>query len=323
MLTSCLFKVTAFHLDCKEHLAQWKAREKEPNTLEVQQDTKDALRRMSEDFSEEKFQQMKLQASSMHSEKGRLIWSDALERSQEAKGILEDLLINFKEAKGITAGGCGEERGPSAPNSSSSIPVDVLNGGEVLETTKNLEPFSKETMDRIDGVDSSSQKKSLCISSDMGVRGNKEASPGAILEFGGFDHQVLGKEPSGRPQRTSWDSSPLCRSSTSSPKAEPMPGTGETLPPTGHSSAPLLVRGPPRPQKRERAQYFQLSRHGSFSSEDADSQNSSEDAVDSSSTWSMELQGLRGGGAQEKGLGILYLENHSPSSGSSPVKPET
>ncbi|XP_070797250.1 LOW QUALITY PROTEIN: uncharacterized protein KIAA1755 homolog [Pituophis catenifer annectens] len=316
-------KVTAFHLDCKEHLAQWKAREKEPNTLEVQQDTKDALRRMSEDFSEEKFQQMKLQASSMHSEKGRLIWSDALERSQEAKGILEDLLINFKEAKGITAGDCGEKRNPSAPNSSSSIPVDVLNGGEVLETTKNLEPFSKETVDRIDGVDPSSQKESLCISSDMGVRGNKETSPGAILEFGGFDHQVLGKEPSGRPQRTSWDSSPLYRSSTSSPKAEPMPGTGETLPRTGHSSAPLLVRGPPHPQKRERAQYFQLSRHGSFSSEDADSQNSSEDAVDSSSTWSMELQGLRGGGAQEKGLGILYLENHSPSSSSSPVKPET
>lgn len=320
MLTSRLFKVTAFHLDCKEHLARWKAREKELNTLEVQKDTKDALRRMSEDFSEEKFQQMKLQASSVHSEKGRLIWSDAFKRSQEAKGILEDLLANFKEATGITAGDCGEERNPSAPHSSSSIPVDVLNGGEVLETTKNLEPFSKETMDRIDGVDPSSQKESLC----MGVRGHKEASPGAILEFGGFDHQVLGKEPSGRPQRTSWDSSPLGRSSASSPKAEPMPGTGETLPPVGPSSAPLLVRGPPRPQKRERAQYFQLSRHGSFSSEDADSQNSSEDAVDSSSTWSMELQGLRGGVAQEKGiLGILYLENHSPSSGSSPVKPET
>ncbi|XP_058033157.1 uncharacterized protein KIAA1755 homolog isoform X2 [Ahaetulla prasina] len=317
-------QVTAFHLDCKEHLAQWKAREKEPNTVDVQQDTKDALRRMSEDFSEEKFQQMKLQASSMHSEKGRLIWSDALKRSQEAKGILEDLLTNFKEVKGITAGGCGEERGPSAPNSSSSIPVDLLNGGEVLETTKNLEPFSKETVDRTDEVDPSSQKRSLCISSDMHVRDNKEASPGATLEFGGLDHQHLGEEPSRKPQRTSWDSSPLCRSSASSPKAEPMPGTGETLPPSGHSCAPLPVRGPPCPPKRERAQYFQLSRHGSFSSEDADSQNSSEDAVDSSSTWSMELQGLRGGGgAQEKGLGILYLENHSPSSGSSPVKPET
>lgn len=286
---------------------------------EVQQDTKDALRRMSEDFSEEKFQQMKLQASSMHSEKGRLIWSDALERSQEAKRILEDLLVSFKEeAKGIPAGDRGEKRGPSAPNSSSSIPADVLNVDEMLETTKNPEPFSKETVDGIDGVD-----LSLCISPDMDVRGNKEASPGAILEFGGLGHQHLGEEPSGRPQRTSWDSSPLCPSSSSSPKAEPKPGTGEMLPPTGHSCAPLLVRGPPRPQKRERAQYFQLSRHGSFSSEDADSQNSSEDAVDSSSTWSVELQGLRGGGAQEKGLGILYLENHSPSSSSSLVKPET
>ncbi|XP_026549354.1 uncharacterized protein KIAA1755-like [Notechis scutatus] len=308
-------KVTAFHLDCKQHLAQWQAREKDPNIVEVQKDTEDALRRMSEDFSEEKFQQMKLQASSLHSEKGCLIWSDALERSQEAKRILEDLLVSLKEAKGITAGDYGEKRSPSAPNSSSSIPVDVLTIDETLEATNNLEPFSKETTDRID----SSPKKP----SDMEVRGHKEASPGTILELAGLDHQDLGEEPSGRPPRASWDSSPLRRSSASSPKAEPMPGTGDTLPPLGHSCAPLLARGPPRPQKRERAQYFQLSRHGSFSSEDADSQNSSEDAVDSSSTWSMELQGLRGGGAQEKGLGILYLENHSPSSGSGPVKPET
>ncbi|KAG8131505.1 hypothetical protein E2320_009430 [Naja naja] len=254
--------------------------------------------------------------SVQHAQRKRLLDLERrLGTSQEAKRILEDLLISFKEAKGITAGDCEEKRSPSAPNSSSSIPVDVLHVDETLEAANNLEPFSKETVDRKD----SSQKKP----SDMDVRGHKEASPGATLEFGGLDHQDLGEEPSGRPQRASWDSSPLCRSSASSPKAEPMPGTGDTLPPIGHSCAPLLVRGPPRPQKRERAQYFQLSRHGSFSSEDADSQNSSEDAVDSSSTWSMELQGLRGGGAQEKGLGILYLENHSPSSGSSPVKPET
>ncbi|XP_026579365.1 uncharacterized protein KIAA1755 homolog, partial [Pseudonaja textilis] len=308
-------QVTAFHRDCKQHLARWQAREKDLNVVEVQKDTEDALRRMSEDFSEEKFQQVKLQASSMHSEKGRLIWSDALERSQEAKRILEDLLVSLEEAKGITAGDYGEKRSPSAPNSSSSIPVDVLTVDETLEATNNLEPFSKEATDRID----SSPKKP----SDMDVRGHKEAPPGTILELGGLDHRDLAEEPSGRPQRASWDSSLLCRSSASSPKAEPMPGTRDTLPPLGHSCAPLLVRGPPRPQKRERAQYFQLSRHGSFSSEDADSQNSSEDAVDSSSTWSMELQGLRGGGAQEKGLGILYLENHSPSSGSGPVKPET
>ncbi|XP_070600361.1 uncharacterized protein KIAA1755 homolog [Erythrolamprus reginae] len=322
-------KVTAFHLDCKEHLAQSKSREKEPNTVEAQQDNRDVLRRMSEDFSEEKFQQMKLQASSMHSDKGRLIWSDALERSREAKRMLEDLQVHFKEAKGgVPAGDWAEGRGPSSPNSSSSIPADVFNGGEALET-KDPEPFSKETLDRMDGsVDAS--RSSLCVNSGVGGRGHEEAMGGrgheAILEFGGLDSQHLGEEPCRRPQRASWDSSPLRRSSASSPKAETMPGTGDTPPITGHSCLPRLARGPPRPQKRERAQYFQLSRHGSFSSEDADSQNSSEDAVDSSSTWSVDLQGLRGGGgggAQEKGQGILYLENHSPSSGSGLVKPET
>ncbi|XP_039224127.1 uncharacterized protein KIAA1755 homolog isoform X1 [Crotalus tigris] len=308
-------KVTEFHLDCKQHLAQWQAREKEPNLVEVQQDTEDALRRMSQDFSEEKFQQMKLQASSMHSEKGHLIWSEALERSKEAKEILEGLLTRFQETKGITAGDRVDERGPSAPDSSLPIPADALNAGEILEI---LEPFSKETTDRIDGVDPSSPKKSSCISSDTGMGGNKKSSPGAILESGGPAHKHLGEE--GRLQRNSSGSPPLRRSSASSPKAQPRPGTGETLPPAGQPGAPLLVRGP-RPQKRERAQYFQLSRHGSFSSEDADSQNSSEGALDSGSTWSMELQGPKAGGAQEKG--ILYLENHSPSSGSGPGKAET
>lgn len=312
-----LFKVTEFHLDCKQHLAQWKAREKEPNLAEVQQDTEDALRRMSQDFSEEKFQQMKLQASSMHSEKGHLIWSEALERSEEAKEILEGLLIRFKETKGITAGDRVEERSPPAPDSSLPMPADALNAGEILEI---LEPFSKETTDRTDGVDPSSPQKSSCISSDTGVGGNKKAPPGAILESGGPAHKHLGEEPSGRLQRTSSGSPPLRPSSASSPKAQPRPGPGETLPPAGQPGAPLLVRGP-RPQKRERAQYFQLSRHGSFSSEDADSQNSSEGALDSGSTWSMELQGPKAGGAQEKG--ILYLENHSPSGDSGPGKAET
>ncbi|KAM6458044.1 uncharacterized protein KIAA1755 homolog isoform 2-T2 [Liasis olivaceus] len=314
-------KVTEFNLDCKQHLSLWKAREKEPNIVEAQQGTEDALRRMSKDFSAEKFQQMKIQASSMHSEKGHLIWTEALERSEEAKEILENMLIRFKEAKGITARDSGEESSPLAHNPSSPIPADAPDADETLEETRNPQPLSKETVDRIVYADPPSQKDSSCISSGMGVTGDKKAylaSPGAILEPGGPDSQDLGEEALGRLHTTSQDSPPLCGSSASSSKAKPMPGTCETLLPTCQPCAPVLVRGQ-RPQKRERAQYFQLSRHGSFSSEDADSQNSSEDALDSSSTWSMELQGLKGGGAQEKGLGILYLENHSPSSGPSPA----
>ncbi|XP_063152867.1 uncharacterized protein KIAA1755 homolog [Candoia aspera] len=312
-------KVTEFNRDCKQHLALWKAREKEPNFVEAQQGTEDALQRMSKDFSEEKFQQMKFQASSMHSEKGHLIWSEALERSEEAKQILEDMLIRFKEAEGITARDSGEQSSPFAHSPSSPVPADAPDAGETLQETKDPEPLSQETGDRIDCTDRPSPKDSSCISSGVAGTGDKKAylaPPGAILDPGGPDSQALGEEASGRLHTISPGSPPLRHPSASSSKAEPMPGTGETRPPTGQPCAAVLVRGQ-RPQKRERAQYFQLSRHGSFSSEDADSQNSSEDALDSSSTWSVELQGLRGA-AQEKGLGILYLENHSPRGGSSP-----
>ncbi|XP_030319028.1 uncharacterized protein KIAA1755 homolog isoform X2 [Calypte anna] len=92
--------------------------------------------------------------------------------------------------------------------------------------------------------------------------------------------------------------------------------------PLCHSAVPQGTAPSPGTQgsTAEATQYFQVSSQSSFSSEDSDSQNSTEDAPAASLALPQDLQGPRQPCLSEKPSQIVYLENHHTNS---PAKANT
>ncbi|XP_053099143.1 uncharacterized protein KIAA1755 homolog [Hemicordylus capensis] len=247
-----------FHLDCKQRLAAWRAGEEGPESMESLREVESALQLLVEEFPAERFQQMRVQASSMRNKTGLAVWSEALERSQEAKQLLEDALAKHKGAQEEGVGDCKGVKG---------------SGGAYL------------------------------------------APLDTALEFGDPEARTLEGEA---PERLRTASQPIplrLPADISSSHAHQVPGSCENLLSTQQPCISVPMRGQSS-RRKETAQYFQLSRHGSFSSEDTDSQNSTEDPLSFSATLPMESPGPKRAWSQEKARGIVYLEKHSSSSSS-------
>ncbi|XP_034979834.2 uncharacterized protein KIAA1755 homolog [Zootoca vivipara] len=304
-------KVTQFNLDCQRHQATWSLRGEEPKSIQAQRDMEDALQKLSREFSTETFQQMKVQASSMRSKRGLAVWSEALERCQEARQLLEDALAGSKEARE----GGAKDLDPIPATQLSGEDVCLDGASTEAEKTEAGSEHNRRAQD-VGGTgihDKASQEVPSCGGGMLkGVKASEEAylaSLDVILECGGPEHQAdPGKEAPGSAHVMRQDCPSLAPACASSPNTKKVPAPYESLPSTKQPGLSMPARGQ-RSRKREAAQYFQLSRHGSFSSEDADSQSSTEDALSSSATLPMESS--KGAWTQEKAPGILYLENHS------------
>ncbi|XP_078248371.1 uncharacterized protein KIAA1755 homolog isoform X1 [Pogona vitticeps] len=306
-LDLCRFsdKVTQFNLDCKEHPALRTPRQNEPVSPELQREAENLLRRLSGEFSAETFQQMKIQASSMCNGSGLAVWRETLERCQEAKQILEDGLARFKKDK---MEGLGQ--GP-APEVSSKETCAEGPSARIKEREEMLDSRSRSNVGTVDRTGRHLLEGSLSGGLAKDVQESEETylvSLGASLEWGGPE-TAEGLEPL---PPTAENSPPASPAPASRPSAGQVPGACETLPPLKQPCASMPARGQ-KNRRKETTQYFQLSRHESFSSEDTDSQHSAEEALGSSTTLPVDLLGPKGGWAQEKAAGILYLENHRTS----------
>ncbi|KAH0619338.1 hypothetical protein JD844_019374 [Phrynosoma platyrhinos] len=300
-------KVTQFNLDCKQHLALSASKGNDPKIMDAQQDAKESLQWLLEEFSAEKFQQMKIQASSMCNGSGLAVWREALERCQETKQILEDALVRFKESSGDS----GEKSGPLNPPPK-ALGEDPDLDGAPMETKAQEKLDEDKCKNEVDTTSIGDNLAHDTICKD--VKGSEETyldSLDTILECGNPEVQDLDAETS-ESFHTPTQSLPSTPPHLSShPTTKQVLGTLENLPSTKQPSASMPSKGR-RSRRKETAQYFQLSRHESFSSEDADSQNSAEDTLGSSTTTlSLESPSSKVSWNQEKSLGILYLENHN------------
>ncbi|XP_077192208.1 uncharacterized protein KIAA1755 homolog isoform X2 [Paroedura picta] len=302
-------KVTQFNLDCKQRLARWAAREGEPRSPEALRRWEGMLQLPAE-FSPEKFQHMKVQASSLRSGKGLEVWGEAFEKGQEARQILEGLLAQHKENQEGGARTSGENGAPlsSDPNP----PPERLGEDSYMEgVLGKAQGQERQPEFNIKGLrrDGSGSPKtpSHGAGTERGGEGASLASLQAAPQSGAPEGQCPSKEP---PESLSTPTStpPPLRLpiGPSCPKARHMPQTWEDLSPNDWTCVTVPRRGH-RGRRNEAAQYFQLSRHGSFSSEDTDSQNSTEESLGSGATLAVDPAGPRA-------LSILYLEKQSTAS---------
>lgn len=298
------FEVTQLNLECKQCQALWTSRQNEPTSPDCQE-VENLLRQLSEEFSAEKFQQMKAQASSMCNENGLVVWREALERGQEARQILEDALARFEKDQ---VEGSGQN---AAPEVSSE---DTCADGQSVKTEEREEILDSQSrgevglVNRTGNPSSLSPEGPLCGGLEKDVKESEEASLGTSLESRepeiaeGLEslHMTAERSPSSPPDPAS------CSSTGQGP------GAGDSLLSPKLPCMSVPARGQ-RNRRKETTQYFQLSRHESFSSEDTDSQHSAEEALGSSAALPVDLLGPKGVWAQEKATGIIYLENHSTS----------
>lgn len=279
-------------LACQQRLTLWGAAEDAGRSPELLKEAQTSLRLLSGEFSAERFQHMKAQASSMCHSRGLAVWGEALEASQEARRILEDTLAKCKEAL--------EGGPPCGPAPDWGRPVSREDALCAEAQTAEGEALPERYRPVGEGGSSFAAVPPLA---DPACRRGRAASLETVLQAGALEAEHLCKETPGLlhppPQPAPTDAS--C------PRASPGPGAPET--PTCTS---LPARGP-RGRKKEAAQYFQLSRQGSFSSEDADSQTSAEDSLSGSATLPMDSTGPQAACSLDKSRGIVYLENHSPS----------
>nr|XP_060627572.1 uncharacterized protein KIAA1755 homolog [Anolis sagrei ordinatus] len=319
-------KVAQFSLDCKLLLVHSTSKGNALENPNVQQEMDELLQRLSKEFSAETFQQMKIQASSLSNQNGLTVWREALERCQEAKLTLQSALGRFKEESNQREkngsfnpvpefhglDGVSREQGSEVKNNKdgfanalddsdhSSDAVHNKTGKEREETYLDSLEYGP-TKNNEDGFAGTiGDRPSDHVHGGMG-KGREETYLEPILEYGNPVAQDLVAEIS--------DGLHVSTQSLPSMLPDLSTKTCEKLPSTKQPCASMPARGRNR-RRTEAAQYFQLSRHESFSSEDADSQNSAEDTL-GSSTLSVESPSANASCAQEKSLGILYLENHN------------
>ncbi|XP_015280740.1 PREDICTED: uncharacterized protein KIAA1755 homolog [Gekko japonicus] len=302
-------KVMRFSLDCKRHLAQWSAREEEPCSTEALREWESSLQPPAE-FSPEQFQHMKVQASSIRSGKGLEVWGEAFEKCEEARQILQGVLARRKEHREGGAGVCGEKGDPLSTDPNAPGEDPYFDGA--LGSTRNQECLLERNQKDLETDRTGSRENPSCgaVTKEPGREGSYLASLQAVPQSGAPEGQNPGEES---PESLPTPSPLMPPARPSCPKASHAPETCEDLPSADWTCVTVPRRGQ-RSRRNEAAQYFQLSRHGSFSSEDTDSQNSTEESLGSSATLPMDSAGPKGASPQGKALGILYLENHSATS---------
>lgn len=312
---SCpLPQLAGLQLDCGQCPAR--ARRGEGQELQCLQSS---FQKLSVEFALEKLQEMKAQVRRMQSSQGLAAWTEARHRYQESRQVLQEMLAELQEAWGAQAEGQGDACSP--PGSGSAAPRQeaplciaatsprrgVLGGkgpGEqpaprakgpgqpqassVPCPTLGAEPSCPQPR----GHGHRAPHRGSADTSLPSPEGR--ASPGAAGH--------LAQDHSQPPQRHPFTLPPRARFLGADPSCAPSV-------PLGTASAPG-TRGLPAEKRAEATQYFQVSSQSSFSSEDSDSQNSTEESPAASLALPRDLQGPRAPWPPEKSPQIVYLENH-------------
>lgn len=270
------------------------------------------------EFALEKLQEMKAQVRRMQSSRGLAAWAEARHRYQETRRILEEMLAELQEAWGAQANGQGVSSSP--PSSGPAAPCKEAPACRAIASPRPV------------------------VSGGRGAVEQPEPSAGGPGEprASGIPSPMLGAGPSSpqpRCQREGDAASPRASAHTSLPRGERGACLGAaghlaqersqrhpfTLPararcpgaePSCASTAPLGTpsapgtRALPGRRRAEATQYFQVSSQSSFSSEDSDSQNSTEDTPAASLALPRDCHSPRPPCPSEKPPQIVYLENH-------------
>uniref|UniRef100_A0A8C3SUZ1 KIAA1755 n=1 Tax=Chelydra serpentina TaxID=8475 RepID=A0A8C3SUZ1_CHESE len=347
LLRLCRFydKITLLNLDCRHRMACVKLGEGQPAGREALQCS---LQELSVEFSGERFQEMKVQAYTMLSRRGLGVWNKAWQKCQETRQILEEMLEKFKEAQGAEPDCSGEEDSFSSAATKSGPRVQ----GEdphVCKAASN--PAQASTESKTQGKESGCRasrerelKPHLPTDADLGIdhrdpRSSQQESlyckdvqegrctyPGSIAAEDsplsaacGADleqREALAQNPSTEALESlhvapppTLPSQTCCPDTDQSPRDSASESLGD-----GPCSAPSTCGQQHWGKMPEAAQYFQVSRHGSFSSEDTEPQNLAQDPSTTNLILPMELVSPRPPGPLGKPLGIVYLEKHHANS---------
>ncbi|KAM6113057.1 uncharacterized protein KIAA1755 homolog [Pterocles gutturalis] len=313
-------KLAGLRRECGQCSAR--ARRREGQALHSLQSS---LQSLSLELALEKLQEMKTQVCRMRSSRGLPAWTEARHRYREMRQVLEEMLAELQEAWGAqadgledtvgcpslgsaapgckapaspelaasggwgpaeapepSAGGLGQPQGPGQPHADS-----------VAGPTATAEPSSPQPHCRlVPEGDGASHRPG---SADTPVpKPESSTSPGAA------GHLV--EERSQPPRRHPFTLPPWARFPGADPLCPPAAPHGMVSVPGTHA--------PPADSWAEAAQYFQVSSQSSFSSEDSDSQNSTEEAPAASLALLWDCQSPRPPCPSEKPPQIVYLENH-------------
>lgn len=289
-----------------------------------------SFQKLSVEFALEKLQEMKAQVHRMQSSQGLAAWTKARHRYQETRQVLEEMLAELQEAWGAQADGQGDAFG--SPSSASAAPCKEA---PVCKAAASPEPA-------VSGSRGAAEQPEPNARGPEQPRGPGQPQAGSILgsalgaetsspqprcqqgpgDDRAFHHHVSADIPLPKPESGAClgaaghlaqeRSQPLQRHPFILPprarfsSADPLCPTTE---PHRTVSAPS-THGPPADKRAEATQYFQVSSQSSFSSEDSDSQNSTEEAPAVSLALPRDLQSSRPPCPSEKPSQIIYLENH-------------
>ncbi|XP_072487665.1 uncharacterized protein KIAA1755 homolog [Notamacropus eugenii] len=308
-------KMTWFNLDCQDLVADLKLGEGCKASQDAQHHLETYLQRLAAEFPAEKLWEMWLQASSLSRGPGLGLWEEARLRRHESYVILQEAMTRCQ-------GKLETELGPSkgkdisvnlAPRSLEGDSIAILEPGKTFTGIQMWKGQSIPGGRLGTGMNSNS----------VGQGGLKENDSFDQPKEDGDDkdnHQKMGV------------SNPA--SGITNPERRPQAGLAvdinkavpENLRPLTWLSAlpvasktPTLWKGLTR-KRPGRGSRFQFSRHGSFSSEETDSQTSLEDSPLTSPVVSLELSSPQLLWTPGKGTGMAQLEG-KPLSSQTPGSP--
>ncbi|XP_053937937.1 uncharacterized protein KIAA1755 homolog isoform X6 [Cuculus canorus] len=306
-------KITGLKVDCRQCSARVKRGEGQ-----ALQCLQSSFQKLSVEFAQEKLQEMKAQVCRMQSSQGLAAWTEARHRYEETRGILEEMLAELQEAWGAEASRQGDAL--SSPNTGSAAPrkeSPVCKGATSPDTAVSE---GRGVVEKIEpSIQGQGQPQAGSIPSSVpGVELSSTHShcPQGLESDCTFHHHIPADTSIHRPESRACQgpAGPLIQE-----RSQPPPRRAFTLPPRvrvprADPSCPTAaphstVSGLPTEKRAEATQYFQVSSWNSFSSEDSDSQNSTEEALAASLASPRDLQGPRQC-PSEKTLQIVYLENH-------------
>ncbi|XP_019365496.1 PREDICTED: uncharacterized protein KIAA1755 homolog [Gavialis gangeticus] len=282
-------KVMWLSLDCKHLVARAQLGQSQAGSPKAVRRLAGSLQKLSAEFSASRLQAMKAQACALRHCWGLGLWHEAWGRYRETRQVLAEMLGKAEEAQALAGSGPGAAGGElhacQAPSDPDLAPPAREQQGAAAGGSERSESESGDADDAApDPCTGLSHVQQPWCCSPEGVLG------AALTGAGALPRDAPTQEP---PLTCCSDTGQRLEGSASHPVRD------------GPSSAPRRCAG----KRPEAAQYFQVSRHSSFSSEDTDSQHSAEDLPTASAALSGDPS-PRPACPHGESAGILYLEKH-------------
>ncbi|XP_068919607.1 uncharacterized protein KIAA1755 homolog [Petaurus breviceps papuanus] len=308
-------KMTWFNLDCQDLVADLKLGEGCKASQDAQHHLETYLQRLAAEFPAEKLWEMWLQASSLSRGPGLGLWEEARLRRHESYVILQEALTRC-QGKLETELGPSKGKDISVNLASRSLEGESIAILEPGKTFTGIQRWKGQSVPRGrlgTGMNSNSVGRGGLKENDSSGQSKEEGGERDNLQKTGTSNPAPGiMDAEQRPQATlAGDLNKAATENLQPPSWLP------TLP--ASSTSPTLWKGLTR-KRPGRGSHFHFSRHGSFSSEETDSQTSLEDSPLTSPVVSLELSSPQLLWAPGKGTGMVQLEG-KPLSGQTPGSP--